>query len=184
MSDVDAADAPTYRKQHLRLREVTPEHRRWLRSVEASLRDAGWSRMSPVFALPMSSGVRTVSGQRVPESVRLGTSHRLSSNLGDHDFTIRTVGLDFDLIGGRQLAHRRASLVFSIGDALSGQDLMRDVLLADACIPRSSSPQTTLVALEVIRAHFKSVRVDERDFDADTIRVKVAAWVPITNQKG
>ena len=155
------------------LRLVTDAATDRLALVTRELGAQGWDRMSPVFAVRASDQTRRVHGRQVPDRVRFGTRRELRSRQGTAWFTIRTADTDFDLVTGERLCRGGLpQLVYSIGDALSGDVVLPHVLLADGWARRAD-----VEALPpVVRRHFDVVRYEVSDISPTLVRIRLAAW--------
>jgi len=144
-----------------------------LAAVTRELDALGWERMSPVFAVRASDQTRRVHGRRVPDRVRFGTRRELRSRQGTAWFTIRTADTDFDLVTGERLCRGGLhQLVYSIGDALSGDVVLPDVLLADGW-----ARHYDVEALPpVVGRYFDEVRHEVFDISPTLVRIRLAAW--------
>ncbi|WP_330289383.1 hypothetical protein [Streptomyces sp. NBC_00576] len=149
----------------------------WRRDLFDSMRGIGWERMPAAFALPVSGPEADYRGASVPPGVAFSTERRATSAMGSRTFTLRTLDLDFELVGRVRL--RRAGVdqhFYSLAHALDGDDLVSDVLLAEAWArTRTFAAEPTTGVLERYFARLEH-RVEQ--IDTKLIRFRLAAWRP------
>jgi len=167
-------------RQHLGMRRLPAAGpRRYAATVER-LAAAGWERMSPVFAVPATEAARTYRGLRVPEQVRFATRRVLTSRLGSREFTLRTATLDFDLVTGARLQHGGLDqLLYSIGDALVGDTVVPDVLLADGWARARTFHHEAI--LETLHAFFGQVEFTLQRAGDNLTRFRALARGPLAD---
>ncbi|MFJ6687004.1 hypothetical protein [Streptomyces werraensis] len=147
------------------------------RSLFRRLGVLGWERMSSAFALPVGGAPADYRGMDVPPSAAFSTERQGTSALSSRSFTLRTLDLDFTLVGRNRL--RRAGVnqkFYSLGYALHERSLLADVLLAEGWIrARDFEPEPIVRVLE---EHFH--RVDKRieRIDHSLVRYRLNAWEP------
>ncbi|MFI7590260.1 hypothetical protein [Micromonospora sp. NPDC049359] len=102
--------------------------------MHETLRSANWDRLSAPLIAPWSDNRCIFVGIPVSAGSRLGPRQHFTTAAGATGaFSVRTVGLDFQLVPGERLRRQRLPLaVYSVGDAL-GTDgsIEHDVLLAE-----------------------------------------------------
>ncbi|WP_329172855.1 hypothetical protein [Streptomyces sp. NBC_01477] len=153
-----AGDGAGQHRQHAQLRRLPAAGPRRFAAAVEQLAAAGWERMSPVFAIPAGDATRAYRGLRVPEQPRFATRRTLASRQSTREFTLRTATLDFDLVTGARLQHGGLDqLLYSIGDALVGDAVVPDVLLADGWArARTFHPEAILETLHAFFGHVES----------------------------
>ncbi|MEV7211969.1 hypothetical protein AB0O31_02580 [Kitasatospora cineracea] len=175
MSDRDrpTAGAPGGPAAHLEAVPRAAADRR--RSLYRRLAELGWERMSPAFALTDGGAPADYRGVRVPPGAAFSTHRTGTSSYGARAFTLRTLDLDFGLVGRNRL--RRAGVnqrLYSLGHALQGERLLPDVLLAEGWIRgRDFDPEPTLRVLE---AHFGRTEQRIEWIDSSLVRFRLASW--------
>ncbi|MFE0348887.1 hypothetical protein [Streptomyces griseoluteus] len=159
------------------LRQVDPQEWAKQRGMHEVLRAAGWERCSAPLIAPWSDNHCAFAGISVPAGPRLGPRQQLTTASGSTGtFSVRTVGLDFQLVPGQRLRRERLPLaVYAIGEAL-GTDgtIEHDVLLAEAWSrPEHSATDDLMTVLES----------SHRQIEHETIhltpmlrRVRICAW--------
>ena len=159
------------------LQRVAPRELVWRRSLFDTLAGIGWERMPAMFALPVSGAEADYRGVPVPPGVAFSTERRATSAMGSRTFTLRTLDLDFELVGRTRL--RRAGVdqrLYSLAHALHGDSLIPDVFLGEAWVrARDFDPDP---ARNVLNRHFQ--RLDHRieAVDHALVRFRLAAWEP------
>ncbi|WP_316771627.1 hypothetical protein [Streptomyces sasae] len=169
---IAATDGPT---EPLHLVPAHTADRR--RSLFRQLGLLGWERMSSAFALPVGGDLADYRGIPVPPSAAFSTERRGTSALSSRSFTLRTLDLDFELVGRNRL--RRAGVnqkLYSLGYALHERSLLADVLLAEGWIRARDFYEEPIV--RVLEEHFH--RVDKRieRIDHTLVRYRLNAWEP------
>ena len=155
-----------------------PTHAAWRRrKLFRRLAELGWERMSSAFALPVPGDSADYRGVRLSPGTVFSTQCQGKSKSGTRSLTLRTLDLDFELVGRNRLRSGGVNQrLYSLGHALHGQELEPGVLLAEGWIrARDFSPQPTL---SVIEDGFRRVEKNIEWIDRSLVRFRVAAWEP------
>lgn len=139
------------------------------------MRELGWERMSPVFAFPAPSAAGDFRGVRIPDGPAFSTRRQARSAVGTRTMTLRTLDLDFELVGRERL--RKAGVgqrLYSIGHALHGRELLPGVLLAQGWVrPEYHDPDPLL---DMLRGRFAHLAERTERIDRALVRFRLAAW--------
>jgi hypothetical protein len=135
----------------------------------------GWERMTPAFAVPSSGPAEDFQGTGLSPSVAYGTRTTVRSSLGQREVTVRSLDLDFTLVGRLRL--RRGGVdqrLYTLGPAIHGTVIEPDVLLAEGWIRTRHADPAPL--LDVLDTWFQHVIHRVNPISAALIRLRVAAW--------
>ncbi|MFE7271830.1 hypothetical protein [Streptomyces sp. NPDC057623] len=125
----------------------------------------------------MSGASADYRGVPVTPGVAFSTERRATSAMGSRTFTLRTLDLDFELVGRTRL--RRAGVnqrLYSLTHALSGDDLVPNVFLGEAWErARDFAPDPVT---DVLKECFRYVDYRVEQVDPALVRFRLAAWEP------
>lgn len=159
------------------LQRVAPREIAWRRALFDTLAGIGWERMPAMFALPVSGAKADHRGVPMSPGVAFSTERRATSAMGSRTFTLRTLDLDFELVGRTRL--RRAGVnqrLYSLAHALHGDGLVPDVLLGEAWVrARDFDPDPTR---NVLNEYFRHLDHRIEAIDRSLVRFRLAAWEP------
>lgn len=157
------------------LQPVTQRELIWRRSLFDSMTAIGWERMPGAFALPVSGPEADYRGAAVAPGVAFSTERRATSAMGSRTFTLRTLDLDFELVGRVRLSRGGVDQsLYSLAHALHGEELIPDVLLAEAWSrARTFAPEPTT---EVLDGHFRHLERRVERIGTSLVRFRLAAW--------
>lgn len=131
--------------------------------------------MPAAFAVPSSGSAEDFHGIRLMPSMTYGTRTILTSPTGQREATLRSVDLDFTLVGRLRL--RRGGVdqrLYTFGPALHGTRIEPDVLAAEGWLrARHANPAALL---DILDAWFGHVRHCVDRISPALVRLRAVAW--------